>query len=451
MSHPRGPTERPPIFAEAAVDAGRGRGPVLVVDLTDAAVGDAGVTGVPVRDCADDPPAELATTLEDLARLARDLVPGCTQASVTVLRDGRPGTMAATGREALRVDDRQYRGGDGPCLHAMRTSTVVTVHDYAREERWPDVARESLDAGIRSTLSLPLHRDGAVLGALNLYGGATTAFGAHARRAAGIVVRQAGMVLGFMSALHTERVMRAREREMAATLQRSLLPTLPDVPGVSLAARYLVSSAAAQVGGDWYDLFAMPDGAVGVAIGDVMGHDVSAAAAMGQLRSVLRSYAYEGSSPSIVLDRMDRLVQDFEMAEVATALYGRLILDHGMGMLLFSNAGHLPPLVRRPDGSVDRLDRGTHHLIGALPPGTVRRGEAAVSLPPGWLLALYTDGLVESRARHFDEGIEALAGALARADATGPLDRLCDELVEVMVDPAPQDDVALLVLRIDPT
>jgi serine phosphatase RsbU (regulator of sigma subunit) len=243
--------------------------------------------------------------------------------------------------------------------------------------------------------------------------------------------------------------MHAREHEVAATLQRSLLPTLPDIPGISAAARYLVSSAAAQVGGDWYDLFALPDGAVGVAIGDVMGHDVAAAAAMGQLRSVLRSYAYEGSSPSIVLDRLDRLVQGFEMAEVATAIYGRLILDHGIGMLLFSNAGHLPPLVRHPNGSVHRLDRGAHHLIGALPPGTSPRGEAAVSLPPGSLILFYTDGLVETRLRHFDDGIDALCAALSRIDPAHPLDQVCEDLIKEMVDPDPQDDVALLALRID--
>lgn len=99
-----------------------------------------------------------------------------------------------------------------------------------------------------------------------------------------------------------------------------------------------------------------PDGAIGVAVGDGMGRDVAAAAAMGQMRSVLRSYAYESSSPSVVLDRMDRLVQGFEMAEVATASYGRLLLQGGTATLLFSNAGHPPPLVRRPDGVVERLD-----------------------------------------------------------------------------------------------
>jgi serine phosphatase RsbU (regulator of sigma subunit) len=182
-----------------------------------------------------------------------------------------------------------------------------------------------------------------------------------------------------------------------------------------------------------------------------MGHDVTAAAAMGQLRSVLRSYAYEGSSPSIVLDRMDRLVQGFGMAEVATAIYGRLILDHGTGLFLFSNAGHLPPLIRYPGGSVERLDRGTHPLIGALPPGESRRGEAAAALPAGSLLLLYTDGLVETRTRSFDDGIGLLASALAGLDDNGTPQQACDVLIEAMVGTDPEDDVAVLAVRVDTT
>jgi len=180
-----------------------------------------------------------------------------------------------------------------------------------------------------------------------------------------------------------------------------------------------------------------------------MGHDVTAAAAMGQLRSVLRSYAYEGSSPSTVLDRMDRLVQGFEMAEVATAIYGRLILDRGSGLFLFCSAGHLPPVVRDPDGAVRRLDRGSHPLIGALAPGEDRRGEAAVSLAPGSLILLYTDGLVETRTRPFDDGIDDVCSALAELDPSATPDQVCDALLEKMLTADPEDDVAVLALRVD--
>jgi serine phosphatase RsbU (regulator of sigma subunit) len=232
-------------------------------------------------------------------------------------------------------------------------------------------------------------------------------------------------------------------------VRRPLLPSLPDLPGVTGAARYLVSQEQAQVGGDWYDLFALPDGAIGIAIGDVMGHDLAAAAAMGQLRSVLRSYAYEGHSPSVVLDRLDRLVQGFEMAQAATAVFGRLLLDDSGATLLFANAGHLPPILRHPDGSVHQIQRASSPLIGVLRPGEQRRSEAALSISRGSLLLLYTDGLVETRQREYDTGIDELCAALTGLDSrTGP-EEVCEELLRALVGGLQEDDIALLAVRID--
>jgi serine phosphatase RsbU (regulator of sigma subunit) len=392
---------------------------------------------------------ELTRALDDLARLAREGIPGCASASVTVLHEGDARTMSSTDDRALAIDEEQYDGESGPCLSAMRERGIVDVPDYTTERRWPRGTAKGRELGVHSGLSLPVEDDGNVLGALNLYGDTVAAFGDSSLVAADMFTRQATVVLRYLNRLQAERAQNARDLAVAASLQRSLLPTVTDLPGISAAARYLVSGSAAQVGGDWYDLFELPDGAIGVAVGDVMGHDVTAAAAMGQLRSVLRSYAYEGSSPSVVLDRMDRLVQGFGMAEVATAIYGRLILDHGTGMFLYSNAGHLPPLVRHPGGRVERLERGTHHLIGALPPGQERRGEAAAALPPGSLLLLYTDGLVETRTRSFDDGIDLLAAALAdRRDDEAPA-QTCDALLQALVGGDPKDDVAVLAIHID--
>ena len=256
-------------------------------------------------------------------------------------------------------------------------------------------------------------------------------------------------MVGYVQQMHHERAARARERDVSSALQRSLLPTLPELPGITCAARYLVGAQHAQVGGDWYDLFALPDRAIGLAIGDVMGHDLAAAAAMGQLRSVLRSYAYEGSSPPVVLDRLDRLVQDFEMAQLATAIYGRLELDNGSAMLMFSSAGHLPPLKRCPDGTVSQLRRGAAPLIGAVPPGRARRGEAAVALPAGSLLLLYTDGLVESRDRDIDQGIDALSAVLAGLDLLASPEQVCEAVLTAMAWEGQGDDIAVLALSID--
>ena len=399
----------------------------------------------------------MTRALSDLADLVCQGVPGCDGASISLLRQGSPSTLVATSDRVRELDDAQYDRDRGPCVTAMREGREVTVGDFDVEGRWPEVDGHVRAAGVRSSLSLPLTGGGQVLGGLNLYAEQPESFGVESVAAAEAFARQAVAMLGHLQQLHAERAARDRERQVSAAVQRSLLPTLPDLPGITVAARYRVGSQHAQVGGDWYDLFALPDGAIGLAIGDVMGHDLAAATAMGQLRSVLRSYAYEGHSPSVVLDRLDRLVQDFEMAQLATAIYGRLVIDTdrdgsplGSGMLLFTNAGHPPPLLRLPDGPALVLRRGAAPLIGALPPGHTRRGEAAVVLPAGSLLVLYTDGLIERRDRDLDDGIDLLAAALAGLDPQATPEQVCEHLLAVMVQPGQDDDIAVLALRLEP-
>jgi serine phosphatase RsbU (regulator of sigma subunit) len=392
---------------------------------------------------------ELRRALNDVAQFASDGVPGCAAVSVSLLDDGTAATLSATEHRVLAVDEAQYEQGDGPCLTAMRKQSAVTVQDYATEPRWPDVGRVSLAVGLRSSLSLPLVQGRRTIGGLNMYGSEPAAFDLRSQHAAATYARHAVLVLGYLQQLDRERAAHLREHQVAATLQRSLLPTLPALEGVTCAARYLAGNDHAQVGGDWYDVFALPDGAIGIAIGDVMGHDLAAAAAMGQLRSVLRSYAYESSSPSLVLDRLDRLVQGFDMAEVATAVYGRLTLRPRTAMLLFTNAGHLPPMVRAPDGKVRRLDRGASPLIGALPPGASQRVEATEPLPTGSLLLLYTDGLVERRRQDIDDGIDRLCAALSDLGAGIGPEQVCDALTGELVGSDLHDDVALLAVQVD--
>ena len=393
---------------------------------------------------------ELTQALEELVRLAWAGVGGCDGASISILHMDSVSTLAATQTRISDIDHAQYQNGDGPCVSAIRDRRSVAVEDYLRDERWPGVAAAALERGIRSSLSLPLvDGGGGAVGGLNMYGNAPAAFDKASRRSADVFVRHATLILTQLQQLHNERAARAREYEVAATLQRSLLPTLPILPGITSAARYLVSQEQAQIGGDWYDLFALPDGATGVAIGDVMGHDVAAAVAMGQLRSVLRSYAYEGHSPSVVLERLDRLVQGFEMAQVATAIFGRLLRDGSGATLLFSNAGHLPPIIRLADGSVQRVTRGSSPLIGVLERGERPRSEAALILPHGSLLVLYTDGLVETRAREYDAGIDELCAALTGLDPQAAPDEVCEALLRLLVDDRHEDDVALMAVRID--
>jgi serine phosphatase RsbU (regulator of sigma subunit) len=392
----------------------------------------------------------LTQALQELAQLAWDGVPGCDGASVSLLQADAVSTLAATQQRITDIDEAQYRRDDGPCVSAIREVHSVTVDDYHGDTRWPEVAAAAGQAGIRSSYSLPLvDSGGRAVGGLNMYGALPAAFGKASRRPAEIFARHATLLITQLQLLHNERAARAREYQMAATLQRSLLPTLPILPGITSAARYLVSQEQAQVGGDWYDLFALPDGAIGIAIGDVMGHDVAAAAAMGQLRSVLRSYAYEGSSPSVVLERMDRLVQGFEMAQVATAIFGRLLRDESGATLLFANAGHLPPIVRRPAGNAVQLRGGSSPLIGVLEAGDRMRSETAVSMPPGSLIVLYTDGLVETREREQHTGSDQLCAALNELSAEAEPEEVCESLLHSMLDGGQEDDVALLVVRID--
>jgi serine phosphatase RsbU (regulator of sigma subunit) len=392
---------------------------------------------------------DLDQALEELVGLAWEGVAGCDGASISVLHEGTVSTLTATQPRVRDIDQAQYRTGDGPCVSAIRDHRPVVVKNYRSETRWPAVAAEALEVGINSSLSLPLmDGEGHAVGGLNMYGEAPAAFTAASRRSAEMFARHATLILSQLQQLHSERAARAREYEVAATLQRSLLPSLPVLPGITSAARYLVSQEHAQIGGDWYDLFPLPDGATGIAIGDVMGHDVAAAAAMGQLRSVLRSYAYEGHSPSVVLERMDRLVQGFEMAQAATTLFGRLLRDGAGATLLFANAGHLPPILRLPDGTVQQVTRGSSPLIGVLRPGERPRSEAALTLPEGSLLLLYTDGLVETREREYDTGIDLLCTAVSELDRdTGP-DEVCDALLHALIDDRQEDDVALLAVCI---
>ncbi len=234
----------------------------------------------------------------------------------------------------------------------------------------------------------------------------------------------------------------ARERGVAETLQHSLLPDrLPDLPGVALAARYVPCGTGVEVGGDWYDVLPLPGGEVGLVMGDVAGHDLGAAAVMGQLRNALRAYASEGLPPGAVLERLNQMCHQQRTGVMSTCLYA--VLDPVARVLTVANAGHYPPLLVLPDGGTRFLERP-----GCPPIGAVRESaypETTYELEPGASVVLYTDGLVERRTRPVDEGLELLAREAASLPAG--LEAACDHLLEVLLaDGAPEDDVALLVV-----
>jgi len=295
----------------------------------------------------------------------------------------------------------------------------------------------------RSAVIVPLRARGRVLGALTLfteepYG---RRYGEHDLHLATDLAGRAGL------AVDNARLY-AMERAAAETLQRSLLPAVSDVAGLAVATRYLVSADEATVGGDWYDLLPLPEGAVGLAVGDVVGHDLRAAAAMGELRGVLRSYAWEGLPPGQVLDRCDRLVQGLDMAAMATAVYARLEQPRpdGSRLLRYSNAGHPAPLLRSPGGNTTFLTRHFSPLIGAV--DAEGRASAVEFCPPGSLLLLYTDGLIDVPGLDAAERSDLLRQTLAGTGDGMDVELVCDRVLGVLAAPQLRDDVALLAVRI---
>ena len=236
-----------------------------------------------------------------------------------------------------------------------------------------------------------------------------------------------------------------QQRQLSETLQRSLLTEPPTSEQLEIAVRYVPAAAEAQVGGDWYDAFPQPGGELMVVIGDVVGHDSRAAAAMGELRGLLRGIAYTtGTGPSTVLTRLDEAIDGLGIAITATSLIARVEDQPDCARVTWSNAGH-PPAIIVNGTHAEVLEQAEPDLMLGIDAATTR-GERVASLPPGATLLLYTDGLVERRGVALDDGIAQLAGALVEL-ADEPLEKLCDLLLERMLPPAAADDVALIAVR----
>ena len=237
------------------------------------------------------------------------------------------------------------------------------------------------------------------------------------------------------------------EHQVAETLQRSLLPKLPTLPGLDLAARYLASGAGQQVGGDWFDVFPVADGRVGIVVGDVIGHDLTAASEMAQIRSALRAYAVDGDEPSDVITRLDRLVDALRLTQLVTVFYGVLEPPDAEGRreLRYSNAGHLPPIVRRADGGTETVAGGSSAVLGA--PMSIEHGQGTHSVGPGDVIVLFTDGLVEVPGGSLDDGLTRLAETIARP-GRGDAEAMCEQVLAGMTPRSLRDDIALLAVRI---
>jgi PAS domain S-box-containing protein len=410
---------------------------------------------------------QLASTLdvsEALARLATITVPrmadwvvinlvdaqGNLEDVATRHRDGHTDLLARyVSLQATSLTDRSgvRRLLSGAEPFVLDEVDGETVRGHVSDPALLDVVAE---LGLVSVIYVPLvTRGNRVVGTMMLVSGPSgRRFGPDDLESATDLGRRAGLTID-------NARLYEQEHRVAETLQRSLLPKLPVVVGTTVAARYLPGEATADVGGDFYDVLPLPDGSIGFAIGDVVGHDLTAAAAMGHLRGLLRACAWDdashegGGDPGRVVGRVDRLVQGLDVVPLATLFYGRLDLtagSEGEACFTYANAGHPAPLLRLPGGDVHRLDQGGGVLLGVTDLDPHRTAE--ITVPLGSLLLGYTDGLVERRGVDMEEGIRWLEGTLESLPAdTGPEEVLAHLLERV--GPNRDDDIAVMAIRID--
>ncbi|MBR7833386.1 SpoIIE family protein phosphatase [Actinospica durhamensis] len=242
----------------------------------------------------------------------------------------------------------------------------------------------------------------------------------------------------------------ADAENIAERMQRSLLPELPHVPSLAMAVRYLPSSTAAQVGGDWYDAFRLPNGPTALIIGDVVGHDLHAAVAMSQVRNMLRGIACDRQEPpDSILRRLDTAADTLNPDTYASCVYAVLHEDSaspggGDWALDYTSAGHPPPLLIEADGRARFLEDGHGPMLGIDP--ALPRSSATEPIASGAALLLYSDGLIERRGETLDHGLARLRRHAAGLSEDSP-DVLCDHVLDAL-EPDAGDDVALLAVRL---
>ncbi|MEU6119106.1 SpoIIE family protein phosphatase [Streptomyces sp. NPDC047117] len=403
--------------------------------------------------------AVLTSTLdldESLKRLVRLVVPRLADWAVVDLLEEqhslrRVAVVHHVNGQHVRVDE--LAGPMPPVLETSRMPLSSVLRGAAPRIVSPEVYAGPPDSGIavqqremfkaigmRSAVVAPLRGPGKVLGALTLvrtdqekpFDAAELALVDDIARRAGLAVDNAQLY--------------ERQRRVAETMQRHLLPPLPRIEGLEMTVRYHPAPHASRVGGDWYDVFGLPDGKTALVIGDVVGHDLQAAACMAQVRNMLRAFAWEHTeAPSVTVDRLDRALVHISEVQLATMILAQVERD-GDWWLRWTNAGHPPPLLVHDDGRVCFLEQEAADLVlgTELSPG---RTDFRQVLPPRSTVVLYTDGLIEARGLPLSEGLDQLA-SFAAALADRSLDDFCDQLISRALYAANEDDVALLALRV---
>ncbi len=369
--------------------------------------------------------------LEELVDRVRDVLQADT--SAVLLLDRPSGQLVATAASGLEEEVQQGvrielgRGFAGR-IAAQRRPVVLDEVDHTTV-----VNQILLEKGIHSLMGAPLLVDGRAIGVLHVGTLRPRTFTSQDVDLLQLAADRA--------ALAVQALTSQLDRAAAAALQRSLLPSaLPVVPGVRMAARYVPGSG--NVGGDWYDVFVLPSGELCAVIGDVAGSGLRAAAIMGRIRSALRAYALETSDPADILTRLQAKLHYFEPDAMVTVLCA--VFTPGMDSVALSSAGHLPPVLASPGHRAAPVWITNDLLIGV--PDSRVRHVTTIDLPPGGVLCLYTDGLIERRDRPIDHGIGRLTEAVVASDP----ELGCASVMTAMSDISPHsDDVALLMIRRD--
>ncbi|HVB44823.1 MAG TPA: SpoIIE family protein phosphatase [Streptosporangiaceae bacterium] len=343
----------------------------------------------------------------------------------------------------LRPGEVLAFGTSSPSYRAMSTRSPVLFDQFDDEtaeriERRP--GGQEITAGYSSFLAVPLVARGLVLGCATFARmDADQGFGPADIRLAGELAARAAVSIDNARLYH-------RERRTAFALQQGLLPSEPGQPvGMAVAHRY-VPVGASVVGGDWHDIVSLPSGRTALIVGDAMGHGPEAAAVMVQLRTAAHTLADLELPPEEILSRLDRMAAGMPSAPFATCIAA--VVDPAAGTGVIARAGHLPPMLSTADGKTRMLDLPPGLPLGL---GTGIFSPVQLSLPPGSTLALYTDGLVESRKRSLDDGIAALGDALSAALAQPDLvlDKSCQAVTQALRERG-EDDITLVLARVLP-
>jgi PAS domain-containing protein len=382
-----------------------------------------------------------AVGVQDVVQLVADEIAPTMGSQALAVLGSRAGRMHVLGHRGY-PDARVVEEFDGmplteptPGAQVLRTGVPGFFESWEQLRRLYPARRSSPD-GFAAWAFLPLIASGRPVGTCVLAYDAPHSFTTDERA---VLTSMAGLVA---QALDRALLYDAKQR-LAHGLQAALLPhSLPAVPGIEAAARYLPATRGMDIGGDFYDL--IPAGGTTVAvIGDVQGHNVTAAGLMGQVRTAVRAYTAVGQEPEEVMRSTNQLLIDLGTELFVSCLYLRL--DPGRGRAVLARAGHPPPLLREPDGRVRVPDLAGGPLLGI--DASARYPCTEIDLAPGALLVLYTDGLVESPDTDFDDSLAELGERLAEAGDLPPAE-LADRLVRDEADAEERpDDIALLLLR----